>query len=191
MPRPRRSSGSLRAAGLRRWRRSGSFPGNFATLGLAFTLRLSSKREKELFASSDPARLISQKINRALKVSGFSRPRYAFVLETAAGRKLHLHGVLILDNEGDQNRFATALKQAGDRIAGFGAGTQLKLKSLDCTWRKWVTYCAGSEELADTSDVLGTRKIVFLSQPLKRLVLDDLAQRQPNALQRVRPRSLA
>ena len=147
--------------------------------GFAFTLRLSRRRELLLAGSPDPARSISDKINRALAQAGISEPCYSFVLETetATGQRPHLHGVLILNSGSDQDRFEGALRKAGGRIEGRGASTQLHLRRLDGRAYRWVSYTADSEVLAETSEFLGTKKIVFLSRRLKRAVLDDLDQR--------------
>ncbi len=147
--------------------------------GFAFTLRLSRRRERLLAGSPDPARSISDRINRALAQAGISEPCYAFVLETetATGQRPHLHGVLILNSGSDQDRFEGALRKAGGRIEGRSASTQLHLRRLDSRAYRWVSYTADSEVLAETSEFLGTKKIIFLSRRLKRAVLDDLDQR--------------
>lgn len=147
--------------------------------GHAFTLKLSKDRQRALVASPDPARLISDKINRALAKAGLKLPRYSFVLETqtSTGQSPHVHGVLILDNIADQQGFANALREAGGKIEGPAAARQLDLKPLDSSYHRWISYCTDSETLAETSDFLGTRKLFYLSETLRRAVLADLKQR--------------
>ncbi|MEQ9447658.1 MAG: hypothetical protein RLN70_01995, partial [Rhodospirillaceae bacterium] len=49
----------------------------------AFTLNLSGKQEAALRASDDPARHMSNRINRAFKAAGIDAPAYSFALEVS------------------------------------------------------------------------------------------------------------
>lgn len=144
--------------------------------GYAFTLNLSQARECSLRRSDDPARAMSDFINRAFKrlsqLTDLPAPGYGFVLEISPAGRLHLHGTIILGGH-NLEAVRSALKEAGGKIKGHAAGPQLLTKPVFLA-SGWTQYCG--EDAFQTMQVLGTRKITFLSAGLRRLVIDDPKQ---------------
>jgi len=137
--------------------------------GYSLTLNLSDAQEEALRKSRDPARHLSDRINRALKEAGIEAPEYAFALEVSDKGRLHAHGAIVLPAHADRERIKQALMRAGGRIKGKAAARQVKLDPMPEP-AGWASYCL--KDLKLTRKALGTNKIAFLSTGLKRRCRD-------------------
>lgn len=136
--------------------------------GLTFSLNLSPEQEKAMRASADPARHISDRINRQLKAAGVPSPEYGFVLEISPQGRLHLHGVLSPGLH-DITAIKQALVRAGGKIKGKAGSTQLLIEPIlgASIWSRYVT-----KDMAKTKHDLGLEKLTYISTPLRRLCRD-------------------
>ncbi len=145
---------------------------------MAFTLNLSAGRERMLMCRPDPADDLRRYIAREMRAAVGSALPFSFAFEIAPGGKLHIHGVLLPLNDAPDHRKAIrqALARAGGAIKGKEAGRQVDLKPLT-DGLGWAVY---SQKDFDTAcRHLGTNKITFVSQELKRLAKahhDELAK---------------
>ena len=135
----------------------------------AFTLNLSGKQEAALRASNDPARHISNRINRALKEAGIAAPAYSFALEVSPVGRVHVHGAIVLPAYADPQKVKGALMSAGGRIKGRAAARQLQMRCMDGP-AGWAGYV--QKDLKTSRKALGTDKLTFVSTALKRKCRD-------------------
>jgi len=145
--------------------------------GLAFSLNLGIGVEGTLHHSADPARIISDRLNRAFKNAGFAAPRYALTIEISPEHRAHVHGVIIVADQAQQKSnspLRRALVKAGGKIEGRAASRQVDLKPLAAA-SGWHSYII--KDLPKTAAALGTDKLTFISAPLRRDVLQDMEQR--------------
>lgn len=132
--------------------------------GYCLTLNLSEAQEEALRKSRDPARHLSDRINRALKEAGLGAPQYAFSLEVSPEGRLHVHGTILLPAHADREKVKQALMEAGGRIKGKAAARQVKLEPARDPFG-WASYCL--KDLRRTRKALGTKKLTFISSGLK------------------------
>lgn len=140
--------------------------------GLTFTLNLSAACEKALLRSDNPARAMSDRINRALKALGCAAPAYGFALEISPAGRVHLHGA-VLPGAIDLDTLKRALMKAGGKLKSHAASRQLKFKPFDPTKgaHGWTGYITQDERI--TRRALATDKITFISSGLRRLTRSD------------------
>lgn len=133
--------------------------------GITFNLNLSPAQEKAMRASADPARHISDRINRQLKAAGIPNPEYAFALEVSPEGRLHLHGV-VSPGPHDLTAIKQALVRAGGKIKGRAASRQLVVRSMPDApgWNGYVT-----KDMPKTKHDLRLEKLTYISTPLRRL----------------------
>ncbi|MEQ8326538.1 MAG: hypothetical protein RLO08_13110 [Parvibaculaceae bacterium] len=131
----------------------------------AFTLNLSGKQEAALRASDDPARHMSNRINRAFKAAGIDAPAYSFALEVSPVGRVHVHGAIVLPAYADPHKVKGALMSAGGKIKGRAAARQVLIRCLDDP-AGWAGYV--QKDLKATRKALGTDKLTFISTALKR-----------------------
>lgn len=146
--------------------------------GQAFTLNLNEREEKTLLDSPDPVRVLSDRINRALKAEGLSGAPYMMVLEVSPEGRLHAHGAILPPRGTDLKTVNTALRKAGGRIRGKGAARQACLRSIFHA-DGWDKYLRKAQK--KTKRVLGLEKITFISQPLIRLC-NDIQEEHRNSV---------
>lgn len=143
---------------------------------VAFSLNFSSARLERLMTSADPARVLSQELNRAARVCFGSIIPVAFAFDVSPdGDRLHIHGIAItpdFENE-TVNRLRQMLKRAGGVVHGLGGGRQCSIDVYHNAegWRGYLL-----KDQARTVKVLGTEKITFVSRELT-----QIAQREHDA----------
>ncbi|HEV7251676.1 MAG TPA: hypothetical protein VGN97_01045 [Mesorhizobium sp.] len=140
--------------------------------GLFVTLHLSKKIAAALLASNDPADLLRRRVQYQLKRTFGRVLPFAFQFELA--NRLHVHGVMILDEDTPESRekLAMALRNAGGLIKGrFGSG--------QCVFREITDGLGLGAYLAkafdETCSTLGTHKITFINRDLLDLARKDHA----------------
>lgn len=140
-----------------------------AKAGLAINLNLSADRENALLTADDPARVLSDRINRALKDAGCGKLPYGFQLEVSPEGRLHLHGIIVAGNA-DLGAIKRALLKAGGKLAGRAASRQVKLTPItDATG--WAGYVTKSKNR--TARALDCEKLTFLSADLRSLTREN------------------
>jgi hypothetical protein len=137
---------------------------------VAFTLNLSSRVQRTLISQTDPARLMSHYLNRECKRRLGSSPRYSFIFEFSPSGRLHLHGVVVPDRMDEE--YLDALDQALMLAGGSVGGAQIIRTNQNYLDRLsdglgWAAYT--QKNFNDTARLLGTDKITFISNSLKRL----------------------
>lgn len=129
----------------------------FQCESVAWTLNLTAKQVARLRTSDRPAKMLADAINRASKrLLGRAVP-ISIALEVTATGRLHAHGIATLES-GEWKVFRKALKSAGGKVEGSGAGRQTDTRKL---WSAtgWASYIA--KDLALTAKVLGTDKFFY------------------------------
>ncbi|RFB95354.1 hypothetical protein B5K11_10495 [Rhizobium leguminosarum bv. trifolii] len=129
----------------------------FRSESVSWTLNLTPKKQAQLRKSDRPAKLLADAINRACKRElGRSVPLSLALEVTSAGR-LHAHGVATLER-GEGKDFRAALKSAGGKVEGSGAGRQTDIRKL---WSAtgWADYIAKAFDR--TAEALGTDKVFY------------------------------
>jgi hypothetical protein len=145
--------------------------------GVAFSLNFSAARLKRLMTSPDPARLLSQEMNRAARVCFGSIILLAFSFDVSPdGDRLHVHGIAIVPDFRNEtlNRLRQMLKRAGGVVHGLGAGRQCSVDVYHHA-EGWRGYLIKDQER--TVEAIGTEKITFVSRELK-----QIAAREHNAM---------
>jgi hypothetical protein len=138
--------------------------------GSAFTLNLSADVEKQIHASADPIRTMSARINRELKRLGIHSAPYAFVFETTDLGRLHIHGVIVADD--NLENLKEALMCAGGQIVGRARSRQVKLEQLyDAAG--WLTYCQKNQ--GSTGKIVQGDRLWFVSRELKAIAKEKHA----------------
>lgn len=171
------------------WRYAGDLPRIAAATGAiseldpyAFTLNLGRDVEEAARVSPDgPLTYLQERLYRSLRRQIGRVPPFAFVLETTASGRLHLHGV-IASISGAPEALRRALTQAGGLWDGAGAEYQLDLQPV---WEGdgWCRYCC--KDAARTRRALGVKRVLSLSRDLARMARDYWATLR--ASQRSRP----
>ena len=139
----------------------------------AFSLNLSSDRQRALVQAADPIRLFSGYLNRELRQVGLAGTPYAFTFELSPdGKKLHLHGVVIPGTE-PAAVLKRALQAAGGKIEGHAGSRQLKLDPITDA-AGWAAYCQKQAWLTDKV-VDGTR-LTFINADLNRMTREYAPQ---------------
>lgn len=140
----------------------------------AFSLNLSSDRQRALVQAADPIRLFSGYLNRELKRAGLAGTPYAFTFELSPdGKKLHLHGVVIPGTE-PAATLKRALQAAGGKIEGHAGSRQLKLDPITDA-AGWAAYCQKQAWLTDK--VVDGNRLTFINADLNRMTREYAPQR--------------
>ena len=140
----------------------------------AFSLNLSSDRQKALVQAADPIRLFSGYLNRELRRAGLAGTPYAFTFELSPdGKKLHLHGVVIPGTE-PAAVLKRALQAAGGKIEGHAGSRQLKLDPITDA-AGWAAYCQKQAWLTDK--VVDGNRLTFINADLNRIAREFVPQR--------------
>lgn len=129
----------------------------FRSESVAWTLNLTAKQAARLRQSDRPAKMLADAINRASKrLLGRAVP-ISLALEVTATGRLHAHGIATLER-GEWKLFREALKSAGGKVEGSGAGRQTDTRKL---WSAtgWASYIA--KDFAPTVEALGTDRIFY------------------------------
>ncbi|TIX89288.1 hypothetical protein [Rhizobium sp. P44RR-XXIV] len=142
--------------------------------GISFTLNLSSRLQDTLSNDPDPARLLSHYINRELKKVACDGLPYAFAFEVSPSGQLHIHGVVVpasLD-EDHVSAIDRALGKAGGKLkaANIVRRAQSYLGPL-YDGHGWFAYLQKTGD--DAAHFLGTAKVTFISNSLKKLCTAD------------------
>lgn len=135
----------------------------------AFTLNLGRDVEEAARVSPDGLlTYLQERLYRSLRRQVGRVPPFAFVLETTASGRLHLHGV-IASISGAPEALRRALTQAGGLWDGAGAEYQLDLQPV---WdgEGWSRYCV--KDAARTRRALGVKHVLSLSRDLTRMARD-------------------
>lgn len=145
--------------------------------GIAFTLNLAPRIQRSVYTADDPVRHFSHYLNRELKKAGLSGTPYAFAfelteLQAGGSQKLHVHGMLLADEE-QAKPLKAALMAAGGKIKGRAASRQVKLRSLTDAGG-WAAYLAKDAEL--TAALLD--RDTFINVDLLRLTREDWKERR-------------
>lgn len=139
--------------------------------GYAFTLRFSSQHEISLASLPDrgesPCRRQSGYLQRAFREALGYVPAFAFFFEFSPTGALHLHGVLLPRNEGEEHLkvIRTAMREAGGEILGRSGSTQAHCVPL-FDGLGWGAY--STKSLKRTRHLLGHKHVDFVSQDLSR-----------------------
>ncbi len=134
----------------------------------AFTLNLGREIEEAARMSPDgPLTYLQERFYRSLRRQLGHVPPFAFVLETTASRRLHVHGVIAIS--GAPEALRRALTQAGGLWDDAGAEYQLDLQPV---WDGdgWSRYC--NKDAARTRKALGVHRVLSLSRDLTRMARD-------------------
>ncbi|QWW69355.1 hypothetical protein [Rhizobium sp. WYJ-E13] len=130
----------------------------FRSESVAWTLNLTAKQATRLRQSDrPPAKMLADAINRASKrLLGRAVP-ISLALEVSPTGRLHAHGIATLER-GEWKAFREALKSAGGKVEGSGAGRQTDTRKL---WNAigWASYIA--KDFALTAESLGNDKIFY------------------------------
>lgn len=129
----------------------------FQCESVAWTLNLTAKQAARLRQSDRPAKMLADAINRASKrLLGRAVP-ISLALEVTPTGRLHAHGIATLER-GEWKVFRQALKSAGGKVEGSGAGRQADTRKL---WSAtgWASYIA--KDFALTAEALGTDKVFY------------------------------
>ncbi|WP_206366633.1 hypothetical protein, partial [Shinella zoogloeoides] len=130
----------------------------FRSESLAWTLNFTPKQEARLRKSKRPVKnALADAINRACKRELGYAPPISLALEVTPGGRLHAHGIVTLGRR-QGAAFCRALKSAGGKVHGCGAGRQTDIRRL---WSAagWAAYIAKAFD--QTAAALGTDKIVY------------------------------
>jgi hypothetical protein len=151
--------------------------------GVAITVNLSPAREKALRASADPVKLLATYLNRALGGTAAHEPCYAFQFELSPTGRLHIHGVVCLEQgtPAELEALKAALAIACGKIKGRAGSRQVTIKELYSA-EGWISYFSKTTER--TVELLGTSKVQFVSRELHRLAEDDWLARPRTVLAR-------
>jgi hypothetical protein len=151
---------------------------------VAFSLNFSAKRAKQLMKAGnngrDPARVLSRLINNAMEDEFGKALPLAFIFEFTRLGRLHCHGFAVLPaiNDDTMKAFRRALKKAGGVVTGLGSGRQCDTQELyDAIG--WHGYC--HKEAERTAELLGTKKIFYVSADLRKATEDDYNRRRMEA----------
>jgi len=134
----------------------------------AFTLNLGREIEEAARMRPDgPLVYLQERLFRSLRRQVGHVPPFAFVLETTASGRLHVHGVIAIS--GAPEALRRALTQAGGLWDGAGAEYQLDLQPV---WDGdgWSRYCG--KDAARTRRALGVKRVLSLSRDLSRMARD-------------------
>lgn len=136
--------------------------------GLAFTLNLSTKREKMLMCRADPADDLRRYISREMRKSFGRVLPYSFAFEISPTGKLHVHGAVIPRDGTTAHREALkeVFARAGGKITGRGAARQIVLESLT-DGIGWAVY--SQKAFDDACRYLGTYKVTFIAEEVLRM----------------------
>jgi hypothetical protein len=113
---------------------------------------------------------MSHYINRECKRRLGDCPPYGFAFDVSEAGRLHLHGVVIpfLMEEEHLETLDEALMAAGGRLKGARIVRQMQNYMTLCDdGLGWAVYAEKSLETAE--QLLGTHKVTFISNALKRL----------------------
>lgn len=115
-----------------------------------------------------PLTYLQERLYRLLRRQIGRVPPFAFVLETTASGRLHLHGVIATISSAPE-ALRRALTQAGGLWDGAGAEYQLDLQPV---WEGdgWCRYCC--KDAARTRRALGVKRVLSLSRDLARMARD-------------------
>ncbi len=129
----------------------------FRSESVAWTLNLTAKQAARLRQSDRPAKMLADAINRASKrLLGRAVP-ISLALEVTPTGRLHAHGIATLEHS-EWKLFREALKSAGGKVEGSGAGRQTDTRKL---WSAtgWASYIA--KAFALTAEATGTDKVFY------------------------------
>ncbi|EJB03273.1 hypothetical protein Rleg9DRAFT_2105 [Rhizobium leguminosarum bv. trifolii WSM597] len=129
----------------------------FRSESFSWTLNLTPKKQAQLRKRGRPANYLADAINRACKRElGRSVP-ISLALEVTSTGRLHAHGIVTLER-GEWKAFREALKSAGGKVEGRGAGRQTDTRKL---WNAtgWANYIA--KDFDRTAEALGTEKVFY------------------------------
>jgi len=129
-----------------------------------------------LRASEKPAERLAHEINRAMKAEVGKVLPFAVQLEISPAGRLHVHGVVCLDQAttAELDALKGALATAGGKIKGHAGSRQVKVAELyDAVG--WTAYF--SKTHSGTVKVLGTSKITAVSNSLRALAEQDWTAR--------------
>ncbi|MBX4874441.1 hypothetical protein HJA89_16325 [Rhizobium bangladeshense] len=129
----------------------------FRSESIAWTLNLTPQQEARLRGLERPAKALADAINRASKRLLGRAPPISLALEVTPTGRLHAHGIVTLER-GEWKAFREALKSAGGKFQGRGAGRQTDTRKL---WNAtgWASYIA--KDFDRTAEALGTEKIFY------------------------------
>ncbi|HVW54923.1 MAG TPA: hypothetical protein VHC00_04515 [Rhizobiaceae bacterium] len=141
-----------------------------AAQGATFNLHLSAKIQKTLCNHLDPARLMAHYIRRKLRAQFGECPPFGFAFDVSDKGRLHLHGAIIplAMEEEHLNALDKALMAAGGRMKGARIVRQMQNYMNVCyDGIGWAAY--SQKNFDEAVQFLGTRKVTFISNSLKRL----------------------
>jgi hypothetical protein len=129
----------------------------FRSESIAFTLNLTPKKQAQLAKDERPAKALADAINRRCKTLLGRAVPISLALEISPTGRLHVHGIATLEHR-EWKSFRDALKSAGGKVEGYGAGRQTDTRRL---WSAtgWAAYMA--KAFHETAEALGTDKIFY------------------------------